>query len=145
MSNNKRRRLKMEKRPIGISFVSVLVFVVALISLVVGISLFVVGTPLDLLWTVKSSLSLSIRGTLVGNIFGIFLLLLGTVLMASGYGLLKGNKIAWWAVIVIFMVNAVGDLASVIMGNIDSISGVIIVGILVLYLTRPHVRSYFKI
>ncbi|ADZ09673.1 hypothetical protein Metbo_1435 [Methanobacterium lacus] len=135
----------MEKRPIGISFVSVLVFVVALISLVVGISLFVVGTPLDLLWTVKSSLSLSIRGTLVGNIFGIFLLLLGTVLMASGYGLLKGNKIAWWAVIVIFMVNAVGDLASVIMGNIDSISGVIIVGILVLYLTRPHVRSYFKI
>jgi len=135
----------MEKRPIGISFVSVLVFVVALISLVVGISLFVVGTPLDQLWTVKSSLSLSIRGTLVGNIFGIFLLLLGTVLMASGYGLLKGNKIAWWAVIVIFMVNAVGDLASVIMGNIDSISGVIIVGILVLYLTRPHVRSYFKI
>ena len=135
----------MEKRPIGISFVSVLVFVVALISLVVGISLFVVGTPLDLLWTVKSSLSLSIRGTLVGNIFGIFLLLLGTLLMASGYGLLKGNKIAWWAVIVIFMVNAVGDLASVIMGNIDSISGVIIVGILVLYLTRHHVRSYFKI
>ena len=135
----------MENRPIGISFVSVLVFAVALISLVVGISLFLVGTPLDLLWTVKSSLSPSIRGTLVGNIFGIFLLLLGTVLMASSYGLLKGNKIAWWAVIVIFMVNAMGDLASLIMGNIESISGVIIVGILVLYLTRPHVRSYFKI
>ncbi len=134
----------MEKRPIGISFVSVLVFAVALISLVVGISLFVAGTPLDLLWTIKSSLSSSIRGTLIGNIFGIFLLLLGTVLMASGYGLLKGNKIAWWAVIVIFTVNAMGDLASLIMGNIESISGVIIVGILVVYLTRPHVRSYFN-
>jgi hypothetical protein len=135
----------MEKRPIGISFVSVLVFAIALISLVVGISVFVVGTPLDLLWTVKSSLSASIRGTLLGNIFGIFLLFLGAVLMASGYGLLKGNKFAWWAVIVIFIVNAIGDLASLIMGNIESISGVIIVGILVLYLTRPHIRSYFKI
>ncbi|UTB32450.1 MAG: hypothetical protein NKF70_13320 [Methanobacterium sp. ERen5] len=135
----------METRPIGILFVSALVFAVALISLVVGISLFVTGTPLDLLWTLKASISPSIKGTLIGDIFGIFLLLLGTVLMASGYGLIKGNKIAWWAVIVIFGVNALGDLVSLIMGNIKSLSGLIIVGILVVYLTRSHVRSYFKI
>jgi hypothetical protein len=135
----------MENRPLGISFVSVLVFLIAIISLVVGISLFVTGTPLDLLWTIKASLSPSIRGTLTGNIFGIFLLLLGAVLMVSGYGMLRGNKIAWWAVIIIFGVNAIGDLVSLIMGNINSISGIIIVGILIVYLTRPNVRNYFKI
>jgi hypothetical protein len=113
--------------------------------LVVGISLFISGTPLDLLWTIKASLSPSIRGTLTGNIFGIFLLLLGAVLMASGYGMLRGNKIAWWAVIIIFGVNAIGDLVSLIMGNINSISGIIIVGILIVYLTRPSVRNYFEI
>lgn len=135
----------MEKRPIGISFVSVLVFAVAMISLVVGISLFVTGTPLDLLWTVKASISPSIRGTLIGNIFGIFLLSLGIVLMACVYGLLKGNKIAWWAVLIIFGVNALGDLISLVMGNIQSISGVVIVGILLVYLTRPNVRNYFDV
>lgn len=135
----------MENRPTGITIVSILVFVVGLISLVVGMSMFIIGTPLDLLWTIKASLSSSIRGTTLGIIFGIFLILLGMVLLASGYGLLKGNKIAWWAVVIIFGVNALGDLISVIMGNIDSISGVVIVGILLVYLTRPHIRNYFKI
>lgn len=135
----------MENKPTGITVVSILVFVVAVISLVVGVSMFIIGTPLDMLWTIKASLSPSIRGTVEGIILGIFLLILGMVLLASGYGLLKGNKIAWWAVVVIFGVNGLGDLISLIMGNIDSISGVVIVGILLVYLTRPHVRNYFKI
>lgn len=135
----------MENRPTGITVVSILVFVVAVISLVVGMSMFIMGTPLDLIWTIKASLSSSIRGTTLGIILGIFLILLGMVLLASGYGLLKGNRIAWWAVVVIFGVNALGDLISVIMGNIESISGVIIVGILLVYLTRPHIQNYFQI
>lgn len=135
----------MENRPTGITVVSILVFVVAVISLVVGMSMFIMGTPLDLIWTIKASLSSSIRGTTLGIILGIFLILLGMVLLASGYGLLKGNRIAWWAVVVIFGVNALGDLISVIMGNIESISGVIILGILLVYLTRTHIQNYFQI
>lgn len=135
----------MENRPTGITVVSILVFVVAVISLVVGMSMFIMGTPLDLIWTIKASLSSSIRGTTLGIILGIFLILLGMVLLASGYGLLKGNRIAWWAVVVIFGVNALGDLISVIMGNIESIFGVIIVGILLVYLTRTHIQNYFQI
>lgn len=135
----------MEKRPFGITLVSILIFAVAVISMFVGISTLITGTPLDILWTIKATLSPSIRGTTLGIIFGTFLLLLGFLLLASGYGILKGKKIAWWAVIIIFSVNALGDLVSLIMGNIDSVSGVIIVGILIIYLTRPHVRNYFKI
>lgn len=134
----------MKNRPTGITVVSVLVFVVASISLLVGFSMFITGTPLDLLWTIKASLSSAIRGTTLGTIFGIFLIILGMVLIASGYGLLKGNKFAWWAVVLIFGVNALGDIVSVLMGDLSSISGVVIVGILLVYLTRPHVRNYFQ-
>lgn len=82
---------------------------------------------------------------MIGIIFGIFVMAIGFILLASSYGLLKGNKIAWWAVVIIFGVNALGDLVSVIMGNIQSIFGVIIVGILLIYLTRPNVRNYYSI
>lgn len=135
----------MEKRPKGVTIVSFVVFIVAVIALIAGISILVVGTPLDILWTMKSSLSPSIRGTMIGNLFGIFVMLLGIILLASSYGLLKGNKIAWWAVVIIFGINALGDLISLVMGNIQSISGVIIVGILLVYLTRLNVRKYFDI
>jgi len=135
----------METRPKGITIISLLVFIVAVVALIAGISILVVGTPLDILWTIKSSLSPSIRGTMIGIIFGIFVMAIGFILLASSYGLLKGNKIAWWAVVIIFGVNALGDLVSVIMGNIQSIFGVIIVGILLIYLTRPNVRNYYSI
>jgi|GEM_PF-2383779 len=135
----------MEKRPKGVTVMSLLVFIIAAIALIVGISVLVVGTPLDILWTIKPSFSPSIRGTMIGIIFGVFVMIIGFILLASSYGLLKGNKIAWWAVAILFGVNALGDLISLIMGNIQSISGVIIVGILLVYMTRPHVRNYFKI
>ncbi|MTK64576.1 MAG: hypothetical protein F8N15_08655 [Methanobacterium sp.] len=135
----------MEKRPKGVTAVSLLVLIIAFVALIAGISVLVVGTPLDILWTLKSSLSPSIRGTMLGIMFGVFVMAIGLILLLSSYGLLKGNKIAWWAVVVIFGANALGDLVSLIMGNIQSISGVIIVGILLVYLTRPNVRSYFDV
>ncbi len=135
----------MEKRPAGVKIVGLIVFIVSMIALTAGISILVVGTPLDILWTLKSSISTSIRGTFIGIIFGTFVLILGLVLLASSYGIIKGNKIAWWAVVIIFGINALGDLVTVLMGNLNSLIGVIIVGILILYLTRPNVRRYFKI
>ena len=67
-------------------------------------------------------------------------------MLASAYGLLKGNKIAYWTILIVFAINLIGDLLSVITGKgIENLSGIVIVGILIIYMTRPSVRKYFNL
>jgi hypothetical protein len=135
----------LKKTPIGIILLGALVFIVALIALIVGISTLLPGTPLDIVWNIKNSFPPDFRTTMIGKVFGSFILILGMVMMASVYGLIKGSKIAWWAIVIIFTVNLVGDLVSVILGKgIDNVIGIVIVGVLLIYMTRPSVRSYFN-
>jgi hypothetical protein len=136
----------LKKRPFGIIILSILVFFIAAIALVVGLSTLLPGTPLDIVWSIKNSFPPGFKTTMFGKIFGSFILILGIIMLASAYGLLKGNKIAYWTILIVFIVNLIGDLLSVITGKgIENITGVVIVGILIIYMTRPTVRKYFKI
>jgi len=135
----------LKKIPIGIMLLGLLVFIVALIALIVGISTLLPGTPLDIVWNIKNSFPPDFRTIMIGKVFGSFILILGIVMMASVYGLIRGNKIAWWIIVIVFTANLVGDLVSVILGKgIDNIMGILIVGVLLIYMTRPSVRRYFN-
>jgi hypothetical protein len=137
---------KLEKRPFGITILSALVLIVSFIALAVGISALIPGTPLDALWNIKNSFPAGFQTTLNGKIFGSFILILGIIMLTSAYGLIKGNKIAWWIVLTVFTINLTADIISVIIGKgIDNISGIIIVGVLLVYMTRPSVKNYFSL
>lgn len=135
----------MEKRPKGVMFVSVIVFIAAAVALIVGISTIIPGTPLDFIWTVKNSFPAGFRITTTGMIFGYFILVLGLIMIGSGYGLLKGKKWAWLTVLIIFLINGIGDAISVAYGGgINGLSGIIIASAFLFYLTRPHVKEFFQ-
>ena len=40
----------MQSKPKGILIIALIVFIAALLALIVGISIFVPGTPLDMIW-----------------------------------------------------------------------------------------------
>ena len=135
----------METRPKGILIVTIIVFIAALLALIIGITIFVPGTPLDMIWTLKNSFPTGFKSSLIGMIFGYFLIILGLILISAVWGLLKGMKWAWWVVLIVFLINGIGDFISLVSGGgINGISGVVIVSAFIIYLTRPNVKKYFE-
>lgn len=135
----------METRPKGIIIVAIVVFIAAVLALIVAITIFIPGTPLDMIWNIKNSFPTGFRSSSIGIIFGYFILILGLILISAVWGLLKGMKWAWWIVLTVFLVNGISDAISIVFGgSIDGISGVLIVSAFIIYLTRPNVKKYFQ-
>jgi hypothetical protein len=136
----------METRPKGVIIIAIIVFIAALLALIVGITIFVPGTPLDMIWSVKNSFPAGFRSSISGIFFGYFIVILGLLLISAVWGLLKGMKWAWWVVLVVFLINGIGDVVSVVSGEgLSGISGILIISLFIIYMTRPNVRKYFEI
>lgn len=138
--------LIMVNRPKGVLIVAIVGLIAAILALIIGISIIIPGTPLDVLWTLKNSFPVGFKSTFIGIIFGYFLLILGLIMLYIIHGLIKGRKWAWWITIIVFTVNGIGDAVSVAFGDggVDGISGVLIAAVLLFYLTRPGVKKYFE-
>jgi hypothetical protein len=135
----------METRPKGVIIIAIIVLIAALLALIVGITIFVPGTPLDMIWNVKNSFPTGFRSSFTGVIFGYFIVILGLILISAVWGLLKGMKWALWVVLIVFLINGIGDVISVIFGGgLNAISGILIISAFIIYMTRPNVRRYFK-
>ena len=134
----------MKNRPKGIIIIAIIMFLAALIALIIGISIIIPGTPLDVLWTIKNSFPSGFRSTFIGMIFGIFLLVLFIIGLITVWGLINGRKWAWWITVIILMVNGIGDVANIALGSIDGIVGILIAIGFLFYLTRPGVKAFFE-
>jgi hypothetical protein len=135
----------MLNRPIGVLIVSIIVVIAAVLALTVGISTIFPGTPLDVIWALKNSFPIGFRSSTLGMVFGYFILVLGLIMIYAGWGLFKGKKWAWWTILLIFAVNAIGDAVSLVFGGgIDGIFGILIMSAFIIYLTRPGVKKFFE-
>jgi hypothetical protein len=131
----------MTKRPLGIVIVAIIMFFASLMALIVGISLLLPGTVLDILWTLNPAAA---GLTSMGTILGFFLLFICITASFTGIGLLKGLKWAWWIVIIIFILNGIGDVVRVALGGIEGLIGILIAAVFLFYLTRPEVKKFFE-
>lgn len=134
----------MENRPKGILIVAIILFFAAVMALAVAISTLIPGTPLDILWTLNNSFSQGFKSTAIGIVFGIFMLILGIILLFTVGGLPKGYKWSWWITVIIFAVNGIGDAVKLTLGSINGIVGILIAAGFIFYMTRPGVRAFFK-
>ncbi len=79
----------------------------------------------------------------IGIAVGGIVLALAIVSFVVAYGLLKGLGWAWTVTVVISIISIVLNAVSIAAGNLASIISIIISGIILYYLYRPHVKAYF--
>ena len=97
------------------------------------------GTGIDLSKNDTSFLFFAAYIGLIGSI----LIVLGIVSFIVAWGLLKGKGWAWTVTIIITIISLVFNMLSIVSGNIGAIVGIIIDGVIIYYLYRPNVKSYF--
>jgi len=74
---------------------------------------------------------------------GIGSILLGIASLVVAWGLLKGAGWAWIITLILTIISVIVNVAHIAGGNTASIIGIIINGIIIYYLYRPNVKSYF--
>jgi hypothetical protein len=131
----------MENRPKGILIISIIwVFAGILAFSILGISLIFPGTHLLQLLSTSNNLPPSLsNGMLV-----ILVLVLGLIVLFTGWGLFKGQKWAWWLTVMIFIFGGITDAVKAVSDSIEGILGVLIAAGVIYYLTRPGVLKFFN-
>jgi hypothetical protein len=138
--------LEIKKRPTGVTVIAILVIIGGILLLLAGIAAVAVG-----------SLFLSQITGLGFVIIGSIILAVGIGYLAVSYGLLKGKRWAWTITVVLLFIGIAIDVASIIFGsfainmnisnflsaNSGSVASIIISIIILYYLYRPHIKSYF--
>jgi hypothetical protein len=79
----------------------------------------------------------------IGIAFGIGLLAISIASFVVAYGLLEGLGWAWTVTVILSITSIVFNVISIATGNIVAIISIIISGIILYYLYRPHVKAYF--
>ncbi|HEX7275486.1 MAG TPA: hypothetical protein VF248_07740 [Nitrososphaeraceae archaeon] len=150
------------KRPVGVTIIAILAIIGGILLLFGGIAFVTLAPILSQINTIEdndssnSSFSLNINGTDVTVpknalfIFGGFLGIIGGALIVIGiagfvvaWGLLTGKGWAWIVTIIVAIISITLNLIVVISGGLENIIGLIIYGIIIYYLYRPSVKSYF--
>lgn len=85
---------------------------------------------------------------------GVVMLILGIAYLIVSYGLLKGKGWAWTITIIVTIIGLIiqvisaiitGSIASsIVYGLISHMIGIIISGIIIFYMFRPHVKAFFR-
>jgi len=134
----------MDPRPRAIPIVATFLLAATGVAAIVGVSLLFPNRLLDRLWELNKPAEAAFHTH--ESVSGIFLLLLAVSMFASGVALLHRRRWAWWFAMVLFTINAAGDVVSfAVTGDwLRSASGVMICSAFLYYLSRRRVRRYFK-
>lgn len=117
------------ERPLGITVLAILSLIVAILALSSGFLLVLVGTIM---------LPISILGLAMAG-FSIFGMIFGIMGLFLVYGLWTGRSWGWWLALIIAILVAIFSLIG---WNLIALIAAIVV---IMYLTRPHVRAYFGV
>ncbi len=142
------------------------VIVIAILNIIGGIIMLIIGPPLAFVGTIIPFVFQSIpeqqqQQSITSNdidlsqispsLVGAGILALGWILMAIGifsfivaYGLLKGRSSARKLTVIVSTISIAVNAISIATGNTIGIVNIIISGIILYYLYRPHVRDYFS-
>jgi uncharacterized membrane protein (DUF2068 family) len=131
---------KLQKnRPLGVTIVAILMIISGVISLVGGSLGLIGGIALSVLANDPEF-----------GIFGAGLVAISSVIIALGiaslvvaWGLFRGKGWAWLITVIIAIISIVFSIVGIASGQLHSIVTLIIYGVIVYYMYRPEVKSYF--
>lgn len=149
------------KRPIGVTIIAILIIIGGIVLLIGGLTLIGLGAFLSMGTT--ETIQPGANSTDVAEIaalgmlpiiMGIIMLILGIAYLVVSYGLLKGKGWAWAITVIVTIIGLIMQIISaIVIGSITSsvvtglashIIGIIISGIIIFYMFRPHVKAFFR-
>jgi hypothetical protein len=137
-----------KSRPTGVTIIAILSIIGGIIMLIGGLFLITAGALIPSLppSTFEGSDFSDLPVSLLGGgaiAVGAFTIALGIVSFIVAYGLMKGLCWAWTVTIVLSIISIISNAISIASGNFGGIVSIIISGVILYYLYRPHVKAYF--
>jgi len=130
-------------RPKAVMVIATFLFAATIVAFVVGESLLFPNTLLDSLWKFNPEGAALFHS--IGRLSGLFLLALGVGTFFAALGLLRGQRWAWWFGVILFAIDACGNVVSCFLTHdaLRSLTGAIVSGTFLFFLCRDSVRGYF--
>lgn len=125
-------------RPTGVTILVILEVLSGLFGLLGGLALIAVGLIVGMPMMELPEFLGAIAGA-----FGFILLVYGLISFALAYGLWNGRAWAWTWSLIFAVISAILALLSIIGSPSSGIIQLIIAAIIIYYLTRPYVKTYF--
>jgi hypothetical protein len=137
-----------KSRPTGVTIIAILNIIGGIIMVAGGLVLVAAGSFLPSLppSTFEGSDLSGVPMSFVGGAavaMGGVIVALGIVSFIVAYGLMKGIGWAWNLTVVLSIISIVLNVISIATGNFGGIISIIISGVILYYLYRPHVKAYF--
>jgi hypothetical protein len=129
-------------RPAGFFLIGAFFYFGSLMAAFAAVTLFHSGSWLDRLWALNrpAYTALAALGRIVVAPFAV----LSVVLFLAGVGWFRRRYWGWLLGTTVIATNLAGDFIHSLLGDwLRSGIGIIIAGLLLFYLTRPAVRTYF--
>jgi hypothetical protein len=134
----------MASRPKAVAIIAGFLFAATLFAAIVGWALLVPGKLIE--WLAQFNQPGMAAFQVLGRWSGTLLLALAGGTFTAAMGLLRGKKWAWWFAVVLFLINACGDLVSFFITRdwLKSASGIAICTAFLFALSRDRVLRYFN-
>ncbi len=127
-------------RPAGVTILAVLAILIGILGLLAGIAI------IGLSALISTSTLLGVAGGILsglGMIIGGIVVVFSLIWLAVGFGFLNGKSWAWTLGMIFSVLSILGAIAFTAIGSYTSIVGVVIWGMMIYYLTRTRVKSFF--
>jgi hypothetical protein len=145
------------RRPAALTTVTILSIINGIVLLVGGVaSILIVPTIISSLlsndmsnFTNTEDLSPQFRTVLTNAIIDVVYIVssvaiaLGLIWFGLAWGLFTGKGWAWLITVIFAIITVVVSIIGVLSGSITSIPSLIINGVILYYMYRPHIKSYF--
>lgn len=130
-------------RPKTIVVIATFLFAATIIAFIIGESLLFPNALLDYMWRFNPEGAALFHS--IGRVSGMFLLALSVGTLFAALGLLRGQRWAWWFAIMLFAIDASGNIVSYFLTHdaLRSATGAVISATFLWFLCRHSVRDYF--
>ncbi len=134
-------------RPLGVAIIAVLDIIGGILMVLGGLVLISLGPVLS---TMPLEEMAGYPGFtqfmgVLGGVIGSVILIIGIIAVALGYFLWNGHEFARLIHIALSLLSILGGIASLAMLSFGGVLDIIIAVLIIYYLTRPHVKDFFKV
>jgi hypothetical protein len=133
-----------ERRPAGFIPIGIFFYFGATMATLAAITLAIPGTLLDQAWKLNPEGHAGLAS--FGRIMAVPFIILAIALFLAGRGWFRRRPWGWKLGIALIVINLAGDIFNLVFRSevLKGAAGVTIAGLLLLYMTRASVRSYFR-